>query len=164
MTRSTPSTLFNDDDLGGSGSRSPWDMPTPRKQRSRADLLKSLLASTEVPDTYIETFDHTVADDGDNGRVTLAGVTRTLAAAKLNADDQTRIASIMGSDGDHVALGRNEFNVLLALIGLAQEGESVSLDGVDERRRSKFLYTMLYWRSPPAQISSQLMRVNSSMG
>ncbi|KAJ1337426.1 sorting nexin-8 [Microdochium nivale] len=136
MTRSTPSTLFNDDDLGGSGSRSPWDMPTPRKQRSRADLLKSLLASTEVPDTYIETFDHTVADDGDNGRVTLAGVTRTLAAAKLNADDQTRIASIMGSDGDQVALGRNEFNVLLALIGLAQEGESVSLDGVDERRRN----------------------------
>ena len=34
-------------------------------------------------------------------------------------------------------LGRAEVNVLLAMIGLAQEGEEVTLDGVDERRRSE---------------------------
>jgi len=137
MTRSTPSTLFNDDDLGGSGSRSPWDMPTPRKQKSRAELLRGLLATTEVPDSYIEAFDNAVAEDGSNGRVTLAGITKTLAAAKLNADDQARITSIISSDDDdNISLGRNEFNVLLAMIGLAQEGEVVSLDGVDERRRN----------------------------
>lgn len=143
MTRSTPSTLFNDDDLG-SGARSPWDMPTPRKQKSRAELLRSLLASTEVPDSYIEAFDNAVAEDGSNGRVTLAGITKTLAAAKLNADDQARIASIIGSDDDNVSLGRNEFNVLLAMIGLAQEGEVVSLDGVDERRHSKSQFALQF--------------------
>ncbi|KAH7041339.1 uncharacterized protein B0I36DRAFT_22218 [Microdochium trichocladiopsis] len=149
MTRSTPSTLFNDDDLGGSGSRSPWDMPTPRKQKSRAELLRSLLASTEVPDSYIEVFDHAVADDGVNGRVTVAGITKTLAAAKLNADDQARIASIIGSDDEDMSLGRNEFNVLLAMIGLAQEGEVVSLDGVDERRRNLPKPKL----SPPARLN-----------
>jgi sorting nexin-8 len=34
-------------------------------------------------------------------------------------------------------IGRGEVNVLLALIGLAQEGDEITLDGVDERRRSK---------------------------
>jgi sorting nexin-8 len=42
-------------------------------------------------------------------------------------------------------LGRSEVNVLLAMIGLAQEGDEVTLDGVDERKRSESpteLFTM----------------------
>jgi sorting nexin-8 len=138
MTRSDG--LFNDDDLGGSGRASPWDMPTPRKQQSRADLLKGLLAGVDVPDSYIEAFDDAVREDGSNGKVTSAGITKALAAAKLSADSQARITNIITPASEEGAIGRNEFNVLLALIGLAQEDEHVTLDGVDERRRSKSFF------------------------
>jgi len=135
MTRSTSSALFADDD---SAPASPWDLPTPRKQQTRADLIRSLLPGSDVPESYVAAFDAVVAEDGSGGRVTSGGVARTLAAAKLGADDQARIMGILapGSGGD-VGLGRNEFNVLLALVGLAQDGYSVTLDGIDERRRSE---------------------------
>ncbi|KAK0647167.1 hypothetical protein B0T16DRAFT_173035 [Cercophora newfieldiana] len=134
MTKSTTSALFADDD---SANDSPWDLPTPRKQQTRADLIRSLLPGSEVPESYIAAFDAVVAEDGSGGRVTAGGVARTLAAAKLGADDQARIMGILapGGAGD-VALNRNEFNVLLALVSLAQEGDSVTLDSIDERRRN----------------------------
>lgn len=137
MTRSTSDTLFNDDEFGDSGRASPWDLPTPRKQQSRADLIRRLLDGVEVPGSYIEAFDNAAQEDGDSGKVTSAGVAKTLAAARLGADDQAQIMGILAPGGSLDPIGRNEFNVLLALIGLAQGGESVSLDGVDERRRSK---------------------------
>ncbi|KAI1373008.1 hypothetical protein F4677DRAFT_456228 [Hypoxylon crocopeplum] len=136
MTRSTSDTLFNDDDVGDSGNASPWDIPTPRKQQSRADLLRRLLDGVDVPDSYIEAFDIAAREDGSGGKVTSSGVAKTLAAAKLSADDQAQIMGILAPGGKLEVIGRNEFNVLLALIGLAQEGEAVSLDGVDERRRN----------------------------
>ncbi|KAI1485027.1 hypothetical protein F5X96DRAFT_683155 [Biscogniauxia mediterranea] len=136
MTRSNSDALFNDDDFGSSHSASPWDVPTPRKQQSRAELLAGLLADAQIPDNYIEAFDKVVREDGSGGKITSSGVAKTLASAKLAADDQARIASILAPGGQDIAIGRNEFNVLLALIGLAQEGEAVSLDGVDERRRN----------------------------
>lgn len=140
MTKSTSTALFVDDDPG---SDSPWDMPTPRKQQTRTDLVRSLLPSSDVPDSYLETFDSIVAEDGSGGRITSGGVARTLAAAKLGADAQARIMGIVvpGGHGDSDGAGpldRNQFNVLLALIGLAQEGEVVGLDTVDERRRSQY--------------------------
>lgn len=140
MTKSTGDSLFNDDDLSGSGAASPWDMPTPRKQQSRADLVRGLLAGVEVPDSYIEAFDHAVEEDGSAGKVSPAGLSKTLAAAKLGADEQTRITSLIAHTGEDAGLTRDAYNVLLALIGLAQEGEAVSLDSVDERRRSKYYY------------------------
>ncbi|KAI1085578.1 hypothetical protein F5B20DRAFT_567527 [Whalleya microplaca] len=142
MTRSTSDTLFNDADVGGggsgSGAASPWDLPTPRKQQSRADLLRALLDGVDVPELYIDAFDRAVREESDGGggsRVSSAGVARTLAAARLGADDQAQIMGMLAPGGGHVDFGRNEFYVLLALVGLAQEGEAVSLDGVDERRR-----------------------------
>ncbi|KAI5856785.1 hypothetical protein GGS23DRAFT_607965 [Durotheca rogersii] len=136
MTRSTSDTLFNDDDFRGSGATSPWDLPTPRKQQSRGDLIRQLLDGAEVPESYIEAFDAAVREDGSGGKVTSSGITKTLAAAKLGADDQARIMGILAPAGHLVPVGRSEFGVLLALIGLAQEHEAVSLDGVDERRRN----------------------------
>ncbi|KAK0623950.1 hypothetical protein B0T14DRAFT_191566 [Immersiella caudata] len=135
MTKSTTSALFADDD---SAQDSPWEgLPTPRKQQTRTDLIRNLLPSSDVPESYIAAFDAVVAEDGSAGRITSGGVARTLAAAKLAADDQARIMGILapGGGGD-VALNRNEFNVLLALVSLAQEGDSVTLDGIDERRRN----------------------------
>lgn len=139
-TPSNSNSLFQDDFAGGSGGTgsSPWDLPTPRKQKSRADLLRSLLPASDAPDSYIETFDSVVREDGSGGKVSPGGLMRVLAAAKLDADAQAKIMSIIApGGGEEVTLGRNEFNVFLGLIGLAQEGETISLDGIDERRRSK---------------------------
>lgn len=129
-------SLFQDDDVAGSGAASPWALPTPRKQRSRVELLQNILPASDAPESYIEAFDDMLREYGSGGKVTAGGVMRVLAAAKLGADAQAKIINIM-SPGGELSLGRNEFNVLLGLIGLAQEGETVSLDGVDERRRSK---------------------------
>ncbi|KAI2609166.1 hypothetical protein GGR54DRAFT_633063 [Hypoxylon sp. NC1633] len=155
MTRSTSDSLFNDDEFGGSGTASPWDLPTPRKQQSRAELLRSLLDGADVPDSYIEAFDRAAREDGNSGKITSSGITKTLAAAKLGADDQAQIMGVLASGASLGSIGRNEFNVFLALIGLAQEGESVSLDGVDERRRKLAAKPPQKINTPSAPFSSQ---------
>jgi hypothetical protein len=112
-------------------------MPTPKKA-ARGDLIKNLLPTSDVPDSYIDLFDNVVnGGDSVGGKVSAAGVTRVLSAGKLRADDQSRIMSLISSAGQLSDLSRNEFNVLLALIGLAQEHEDITLDGVDDRRRSQ---------------------------
>lgn len=133
------SSLFADDDDDVVGT-SPWGIPTPRKP-GRAEVLRSLLRASDVPGSYIDIFD-TVHQGGDGvgEKISSSGVKKVLDAGNLSEEDYTSIASIAFPDeqdelGD---LGRNEFNVLLALIGLAQEHEDVTLDGVDERRRSQF--------------------------
>ncbi|TQV94385.1 hypothetical protein V2A60_002586 [Cordyceps javanica] len=134
--------LFADTEQHGAGDNgnnadSPWDMPTPRKQQSRAELIRKLLPASDVPQSYIETFDVVVREDGDaSGKITSAGIANVFATARIDADAQATIMSLLaaGSNASDLKLGRGEFNVLLALVGLAQEGDIISLDGVDERR------------------------------
>lgn len=126
------SSLFADDD---DASGSPWAMPTPKKA-GRGDLIKNMLPSSAVPDSFVDIFDSLIEDNGSGGNITAAGVTKALGASKLGTDQQTRITNIINSGGQLRDLSRNEFNVLLALIGLAQEGEDITLDSVDERRKS----------------------------
>lgn len=137
-SKHSSNSLFADDEHDDAGG-SPWGMPTPRKQKSRADLVRNLLPASDVPESYIEVFDVFVREDGSSGRITSAGVAKLFAAARLGADADTQrnIMSLVARGGHDVSLGRDEFNVLLALVGLAQEGEIISLDSVDERRRSK---------------------------
>jgi sorting nexin-8 len=131
------SSLFDDDNAPGS---SPWGIPTPKKA-ARGDLIKSLLPASDVPDSYIDLFDNVVnGGDSVGGKISATGVTRVLSAGKLGANEQSRIMSLLNSSGQLSDLSRNEFNVLLALIGLAQEHEDITLDGVDERRRSQFFF------------------------
>jgi sorting nexin-8 len=131
----TKSSLFADDDEAPGAS--PWGMPTPKKA-ARGDLIKNLLPASDVPDVYIDLFDSLIkGDDGIGGKISAAGVMKVLSAGKLGADEQSRIMSIITSGGKLQDVGRNEFNVLLALIGLAQEHEDITLDSVDERRRSQ---------------------------
>lgn len=133
------SSLFADDDGPGT---SPWGMPTPKKA-GQGELINSLLPASVVPDSYIDIFDD-IAKGADNvgGKMSVNGVTKVLSAANLAADDQSRIVSVITSGAQLTDLGRNEFNVLLALIGLAQEHEDITLDGVDERRSSRsFFFT-----------------------
>ncbi|KAF4512262.1 hypothetical protein G6O67_001427 [Ophiocordyceps sinensis] len=132
------SDLFGEGSSGGDDEPSPWDLPTRRKQQNRGDMIRNLLPPTDVPDSYIETFDTVLGEDGSSGHVTAGGVAKLLAMARLGAEAQARITSLLTQDGDSsaISLGRSEFNVLLALIGLAQEGDVISLDGVDERRKN----------------------------
>lgn len=131
--------LFGEGSSGPDDEPSPWQLPTPRKQQKRADMIRNLLPPSDVPDSYIETFDTVVREDGSSGHVTAGGIAKLLAMARLGAEAQARIMSLLTTDdgSSAVSLGRGEFNVLLALIGLAQEGDVISLDGVDERRRGE---------------------------
>ncbi|KAH8599875.1 hypothetical protein B0O99DRAFT_503621 [Bisporella sp. PMI_857] len=145
------SSLFADDNDSGS---SPWDMPTPKKA-ARSDLIKNLLPASGVPDFYINTFDTVISGgDGIGGKISSAGAAKVLSASNLAADDQSRIHNILSPGGQLLELSRNEFNVLLALIGLAQEHEDITLDGVDERRKKPKLPSLS--RTPAVSGTSEL--------
>ncbi|CAI4218993.1 unnamed protein product [Parascedosporium putredinis] len=106
----------------------------PRRRQSRADLVKTLLRPADVPESYVDLFDRTLEEDeeGGLGKISRRGLTRLFAAARISSEQRDRILGIVSPGGGDV--GRNEFNVLLALVGLAQEGETLSLDTVDERK------------------------------
>lgn len=107
-SRSSHDSLFEDE------APSPWDIPA-RKQKNRAELLRNLLPTTDVPDAYNDFFDGILRDDGAGLNTILAGgVARTLAASKLSADDQAKIMAIIAPEGSgDIALSQSEFNVLL---------------------------------------------------
>ncbi len=127
------SSLFEDEGTGGS----PWDMPTPKKA-GRSDLVKRLLPASDVPESYIDAFDALRETNykADGGQIGIAGAQKIFEGCGLDSSQQDRILKLVTS-GQGTGLGRNEFNVLLALIGLSQESEEASLDSVDERRRSE---------------------------
>jgi sorting nexin-8 len=127
--RST-SNLFADDDLGDHAS--PWGMPTP-KRAGRAQLIRTLLPATDVPEEYIDVYDRLAA--GAEG----VSVETVLREAGVSEEARERIEGIFAEN--RKSLGRGELNVLLALVGLAQEGDEVGLDGVDERRRSMLFFS-----------------------
>lgn len=107
---------------------------TPKKStgKGRGNLVKSLLADADVPDIYIDTFDSLQAA----GVVSVEDCQQLLSDIVASAADRERIWSVVSSGAELSVLGRGEFNVLLALIGLSQEGEEqLGLDEVDDRRR-----------------------------
>lgn len=141
------SSLFADestDNVVGS----PWRLATPKKP-SRADLVKSILPPSDVPEFYIDTYDALLESDKLGAGVSLTAVRKVLEACGLPAEVQARILNIVLPEGaenaESVANGvsQGQFNVLLALIGLAQENDDVTLDSVDERRRGR-------WHGPVA--------------
>ncbi|KAF2851438.1 sorting nexin-like protein mvp1 [Plenodomus tracheiphilus IPT5] len=131
----TGNSLFADDvDAGGD---SPWAFPTPKKA-GRAALVKSLLPASDVPDSYIDAFDALLDAGNREGNGVSVGSVKTLVASSgVSSGDQSRILEIVfTSRQESASLGRNEFNVVFALIGLAQEGDDITLDSVDERKRN----------------------------
>ncbi|KAI9810536.1 MAG: Sorting nexin mvp1 [Pycnora praestabilis] len=135
-TAVSKSSLFADDNDGP--GESPWGLPTPKKA-AKGNLVKTLLPPSDVPESYVDTLD-LILNSGDKlgAGVSLTGLKKIMNGSALGADDQAKILEIVVPGGQESAtgLGRGEFNVLLALIGLAQEGEDVTLDGVDERRKN----------------------------
>lgn len=131
----TGNSLFADD---LHGDDSPWAFPTPKKA-ARGSLVKSLLPGSEAPSAYIDAFD-ALLESGAGARngVSVAEVRTLLGSSGLPDDTQSKILGVvLQPEHDTTGLGRNEFNVLFALIGLAQEGDDVTLDSVDERKKSR---------------------------
>ncbi|KAF9700802.1 hypothetical protein EKO04_001806 [Ascochyta lentis] len=126
------SGLFDD---GFDSNDSPWAFPTPKKG-GRGSLVKSLLPASDVPDAYIDAFDALLdAGDRTGSGISVDGARKLLDGSGLPSDTQSKILEIVAQpDQDVAGLGRNEFNVLFALVGLAQEGDDVTLDSVDERK------------------------------
>ncbi|KAF9892406.1 Sorting nexin mvp1 [Aspergillus nanangensis] len=124
--------LFADDDTG-----SPWNTNT-AKRTARHELVKTLLNDADIPDSYIDAYDLilSVGDRVGSG-VGLTSVREILSGSGLSATDQAKILNLVvsGDIDSATGLGRGEFNVLLALVGLAQEGEDLTFDAVDDRRR-----------------------------
>ena len=125
----TSSSMFGDSTADVDDS-SPWGF-TPKKTSGKGSLVKSLLANADVPDLYIDTFDSLQA----GGSVSSTDARQLLRDSGISNSAQDTIWSIVTGRAEVNSLGRSEFSVLLALIGLAQEGEELSLDAVDERRR-----------------------------
>ncbi|MCJ1333542.1 Sorting nexin mvp1 [Thelotrema lepadinum] len=135
-TRSAPnasSSLFADD----SGNDSPWSIPTPKKA-GRSELIKNLVSPSNAPDSYVDAFDTMLESaESTNGRVSSDAVAKLLQSSGISSNDQSSLTSIIFSGGNaSVGLERSTFHVLMALIGLAQEGDEATLDGVDERKNA----------------------------
>ena len=140
----TGNSLFADD---FHGDDSPWGFnPTPKKQKG--SLIKSLLPASEVPDSYIDAFDR-VLESGERAGsgISVGQVKKLLGSSGLASDKEAKILEIVSQpEQESAGVGRNEFNVLYALIGLAQDGydaSELSLDSVDERKRSELLAVFL---------------------
>ncbi|CEJ58089.1 Putative Sorting nexin mvp1 [Penicillium brasilianum] len=132
------SSLFADD-TGDDSSSSPWNLQNnTAKRTARRDLVRTLLPVSDVPESYVDAYD-LILNSGDRvgAGVGLTSIRELLSSSGLSASDQGRILNLVVS-GDHESsggLGRGEFNVLLALIGLAQQGEDLSFDSVDDHRK-----------------------------
>ena len=153
-TQSSKPTLFGDeqaagavsnsslfDDRNGNGD-SPWSLPTPKKS-GRGDLVKTLLPASDVPESYTDAYDILLESGygAEAGSISLSGVKEMFEGCGLDGDEKNKILSIVA--GGHEPSGnltRGQFNVLLALIGLSQEKEDATLDGVDERRKSELYH------------------------
>jgi len=145
--RAVKNSLFDDEPRGvpskqGSGlfadtpseDNSPWAFTSPKKQ-ARTNLVKTLLPASDVPESYIDAFDALLqAGDATGSNLTIASVKKLVQGTSLSSDEQSNVLNIVTPTGQTTSIGRGEFNVLLALIGLIQEGEDATLDGVDERR------------------------------
>jgi sorting nexin-8 len=140
----TSSSLFNESPSRGASlfsesntedGESPWSFPTP-KRAARSTLIKSLLKPGDVPEVYVDVFDKLLAESDGHG-VEIGAVRRLVRLAKLDEETGAKIEKTVVTN-ERVGLERGEVWVLLALMGLAQEGEEITLDSVDERKRSKF--------------------------
>lgn len=129
----TTTSMFGDPSADDDDGSSPWASFTPRKntRRSGAEVVRSLLSDAEVPEAYVDAWE---ALSAGKGGVEEAEVRRALLSGGVGAEQGERIWSIVSANGEARVLGRGQFWVLLALLGLAGEGEELGLDAVDERR------------------------------
>ncbi|KAH0602853.1 uncharacterized protein H6S33_008503 [Morchella sextelata] len=141
------SSLFDDDfttATPGSGSLfddsgpDPWatGLPVPRRGAD-SDITKTLLTpeNASIPEEYVDYYDALLAQYAAPNGISVEGVGKILLEAGVDSTARERIWGVIMRGGKE-SVGRDEVNVLLAMIGLAQEGDEISIDGVDYRRRN----------------------------
>ena len=133
---SAPGSLFDD---SGAGAWNSAGLPTARRG-APTDISKTLLTkeNANIPERYnflYESFFEQFRSPDGNG-ITLDGIKQVLKEADADGYGiEDKILSILIKGGKQ-SIGREEFYVLLALVGLEQQGEEVTIDGVDDSRRS----------------------------
>lgn len=125
-------------DTAGGGASGDWK-----------GVVKTLVneGNSNLPLVYAQVYERVLIEypaGGFGTGISAAGVRRVLEEAGLSDDEGAgrRIKeSVMGVGGigAEAGIGKGEFNVLMAMIGLAQEGKEVNIDEVDDRRRSTFI-------------------------
>ncbi|KAG0127069.1 hypothetical protein HOY82DRAFT_85795 [Tuber indicum] len=132
---SAPGSLFDD---SGAGAWNSAGLPTARRG-APTDISKTLLTkeNANIPERYDFLYESFLDQFGSpGGGVALAGVKQVLKEADADGYGiEDRILSILIKGGKQ-SIGREEFYVLLALVGLEQQGEEVTIDGVDDSRRN----------------------------
>ncbi|RKF78862.1 Sorting nexin mvp1 [Golovinomyces cichoracearum] len=125
IERSVPKpSLFTDDDNLSSQSR--------RKSVSKK-AMRNLPQLSQVPKSYDEIFVKTRRHDNINDVIKVDAIKNILAQSRLLPQDERLILQKIFQSSQPSDLTRDEFNVLLALIGLAQACEKITLDGVLQR-------------------------------
>lgn len=119
----------------------PWaaGIPVPRRGADN-DIVKNLLTAdnSNLPEEYVDYFDSLLAQYGTpDDMISAEGVGKILEEGGVDQNARERIWAVI-MKGAKESIHRDEVNVLLAMVGLAQEGDEISIDGVDDRRRSKF--------------------------
>lgn len=104
-----------------------------------SDITKTLLTpeNASIPEEYVDYYDALLAQYAAPNGISVEGVGKILLEAGVDSTARERIWGVIMRGGKE-SVGRDEVNVLLAMIGLAQEGDEISIDGVDYRRRSEF--------------------------
>jgi len=133
---SAPGSLFED---SGAGAWNSAGLPTTRRG-APTDISKTLLTkeNANIPERYNFLYESFLEQFGspDGNGITLDGVKQVLKEADADGYGvEDKILSILMKGGKQ-SIGREEFYVLLALVGLEQQGEEVTIDGVDDSRRS----------------------------
>jgi sorting nexin-8 len=100
---------------------------TPTRKAARVTA-RTLLAGADVPEQYDTIWQSLASHEEVVGRGDLKDI---LSEANVQSEATEAIFKVLGGGKE---FGQGEFNVFLALVGLAQEREDVTLDGVDERK------------------------------
>lgn len=152
------SSLFADDDfitatpgsvsLFADSGPDPWaaGIPVPRRGADN-DIVKNLLTAdnANLPEEYVEYFDSLLAQYGTpDDLISAEGVGKILEEGGVDQNARERIWAVI-MKGAKESINRDEVNVLLAMVGLAQEGDEISIDGVDDRRRSELNSISWIW-------------------
>lgn len=129
------SSLFEND----AHSDDPWSFSAPRTSR-RVGLDQLLTESNaKIPEYYFSVFEVLLQQYPSRSRdaVSPDAIEKVLTEAELGNNSRDIVWNILGEKKD--AWNRSEIWALLCMVGLISEGEEVSMDSIDDRRRSEYL-------------------------
>jgi sorting nexin-8 len=115
------------------GKSDPWAPSTSPTGTDRGRRISSLLANALIPSIYTSLYEE--GKDESSGKVSLRAFRALLERSKVAPSQKERIMWIVTHELAVVdSVSPNVWNIAMALIGLAQQGEELDLDTVDAFR------------------------------